>query len=139
MRSSQPRDIALSDAEWRIMRCLWQSGEPSTAREVLERLPASRRRWAYTTVKTMLDRLAAKGAVAADRSASTTVYRARVQEADARRRALKSLLDRAFDGAVASLLGFMGEEGQFSARDRRELEALLLPPNGATGVDRSGD
>lgn len=139
MRSRSPRDIALSDAEWRIMRCLWQSEAPSTARDVLERLPASRRRWAYTTVKTMLDRLAAKGAVAADRSGSTTAYRARVQEADARRRALKSLLDRAFDGAIASLLGFMGQEGQLTARDRRELEALLAPPDGATGDDRSGD
>jgi predicted transcriptional regulator len=48
------------ELEARIMRCLWQRGEPMTVREVLTELNGGRT-WAYTSVMTVMDNLHRKG------------------------------------------------------------------------------
>ena len=48
--------MRLTRSEWQIMNALWEH-HPATAREVEERLPETVT-WAYTTIKTMLTRLA---------------------------------------------------------------------------------
>jgi BlaI family penicillinase repressor len=113
----------LSDSEWRLMNALWQA-HPATAREVAERLPADNS-WAYTTIKTMLTRLAAKGAVSETKRGNTSVYEPLVTRDRARRSALGSLLDQAFDGAVQPLLAFLARERKLTDRQREELERIL--------------
>ncbi|GAA2529453.1 BlaI/MecI/CopY family transcriptional regulator [Winogradskya consettensis] len=54
--------MALGDLERDVMRQLWDAGEPLTVRQVHERL-SGERGLAYTTVMTVLDRLAKKGVV----------------------------------------------------------------------------
>ncbi|MEV6597791.1 BlaI/MecI/CopY family transcriptional regulator [Actinoplanes sp. NPDC051346] len=54
--------MALGDLEREVMQQLWDAGEPLTVRQVHERLSRSRD-LAYTTVMTVLDRLAKKGVV----------------------------------------------------------------------------
>ena len=53
--------MKLTEPEWIIMNVLWDR-HPAKARGIVERLPESVN-WAYTTVKTMLDRLVEKKAV----------------------------------------------------------------------------
>ena len=50
----------LSEAEWRVMNVVWAQAPVST-RDVLERVE-DETKWAYTTVKTVLDRLVTKNA-----------------------------------------------------------------------------
>ena len=114
----------LSDAEWTVMDAVWDAGRPVRAREVHGAV-ASRAGWAYTTVKTQLDRLARKGALKADRAGRTTLYAAAVTRSAARRSALGSLLERAFDGAAAPLLRFVVRERSLSRKERAELVRLL--------------
>ena len=52
-----------SDAEWRVLHALWLK-QPASARELLDELADVG--WAYTTLKTMLTRMEAKGLVAYD-------------------------------------------------------------------------
>jgi len=52
--------MALGDLEREVMAALWDAGEPLTVRQVHERLGRARE-LAYTTVMTVLDRLAKKG------------------------------------------------------------------------------
>ncbi|MDY7088401.1 MAG: BlaI/MecI/CopY family transcriptional regulator [Actinomycetota bacterium] len=54
--------MALGDLEREVMAQLWDAGEPLTVRQVHERL-SRQRDLAYTTVMTVLDRLAKKGVV----------------------------------------------------------------------------
>jgi BlaI family transcriptional regulator, penicillinase repressor len=54
--------MALGDLEREVMTQLWDSAEPLTVRQVHERLSRDRD-LAYTTVMTVLDRLAKKGVV----------------------------------------------------------------------------
>ncbi len=54
-------DMRISDAELEVMEALWAAGQPLTAAEVADRIDSTRD-WSLATVKTMLSRLAAKGA-----------------------------------------------------------------------------
>ena len=109
----------LTDAEWKVMRCLWERA-PATARDVCDRLNTG---WAYTTVKTFLDRLAEKGAVRVRRRGSVAVYTPATTRAQARRAAVRSLAAKAFDGAVGPMVHFL--VGKLSAKERAEVRRLL--------------
>ena len=65
--------MALGDLEREVMTQLWDAGEPLTVRQVHERL-SRQRDLAYTTVMTVLDRLAKKGVVTQHRVARAYTY-----------------------------------------------------------------
>ncbi|MBK7875984.1 MAG: BlaI/MecI/CopY family transcriptional regulator [Planctomycetes bacterium] len=115
---------ALSDAEWKVMRALW-ARHPATARELLAAL-TTETGWAYTTLRTLLARLVEKGAVSESKEDGTSVYEPLLREDRARSTAVRSLLERAFDGGFGSLVHFMLENEELSSRDRTELERMLL-------------
>ena len=121
--------MKLTDAEWHIMNALWRQ-HPATARQVLRGLPG-RVQWAYTTVKTMLTRLVAKGAIAEHKEGRTSHYEPLLSRANARRGALVNLADRAFDGAFGPLMHFMVEDRRLSASERDQLKQLLRDEEGA--------
>ena len=111
--------MRLSNSEWQIMNALWER-HPATAREVSERL-GEENKWAYTTIKTMLTRLAAKSAVSERKRANTSVYEPLITRDRARRSAVASLINHAFDGAVEPFLGFVAKNSRLSEEQRREL------------------
>jgi BlaI family penicillinase repressor len=115
--------MKLTEAEWQIMNALWR-GHPATARQIMERLPPGVN-WAYTTIKTMLTRLVEKKAVGEVKQGNTSVYEPLVSRQKARRSALRSLLDQAFDGALGPLVHFLAEERQLTAGEKKQLQRLL--------------
>lgn len=121
----------LSDAEWKVMNALWKR-HPACVREVLEEIGEDAS-WAYTTVKTMLSRLAEKGILEVEKRANTSYYSPNLTRNQARRAAVQSLLDRAFDGAFGPLMAFLVDDQKLSGKDRQRLQALLdqeLPESG---------
>ncbi len=52
----------ISEAEWEVMRTLWECGEPMTSAEIVARVEDLRGR-SPRTIKTLLQRLVAKGFV----------------------------------------------------------------------------
>jgi BlaI family transcriptional regulator, penicillinase repressor len=64
--------MALGDLEREVMTQLWDAAEPLTVRQVHDRLSRDRD-LAYTTVMTVLDRLAKKGVV--DQQRADRAYR----------------------------------------------------------------
>jgi predicted transcriptional regulator len=56
---------------------------------------------------------------------NTSVYEPLVSREKARRSALSSFLDRAFDGAVEPLMHFLVEDKRLSEKQRRELIQIL--------------
>lgn len=121
--------MKLSKTEWQIMNALWQEN-PASARELMERLP-SRVNWAYTTVKTMLNRLVDKKALTEYKQGNTSFYKPLITQTKARSNAFKSLLDQAFNGATGPLVHFLIEEQKLSDKQRQEiLEVLQNKDNG---------
>ncbi len=115
--------MRLSESEWQIMNVLWQR-YPASARELLERLPKNIS-WAYTTLKTMLTRLVAKNIVSERKRANTSIYEPLITRSKARRNALQSLVDLAFDGAMGPLMHFLIEDQKLSKKQRQQLLLML--------------
>lgn len=115
--------MKLTEAEWQIMNALW-SGAPATARQILDRLPHDVN-WAYTTVKTMLTRLTDKKAVQESKNGNVAFYEPILSRPDARRSALKSLANQAFDGAFGPLMHFLLEDQKLSGKQKEEILRVL--------------
>ena len=115
--------MKLSEAEWQIMNALWKRF-PATARDLTEYLPKETN-WAYTTVKTMLTRLVQKNAVSERKRGNISVYEPLVSKSKARKKAVKSLLNQAFDGTIGPLMHFIVEEEKLSKKQREDLINLL--------------
>ena len=59
------KQYELTEAEWEIIQVVWER-EPCAAPEVQEELVA-RKKWTYSTVKTLMDRMVAKGLLTTER------------------------------------------------------------------------
>ena len=113
----------ISEGEWDVLEALW-ARERSTARELADDLHASRG-WARTTVKTMLERMAAKGLVTSRRVGNVQEYVPAVQPEEARRSAWRRFVESAFDGAVAPALRFIATDARLTSKQREALKKLL--------------
>ena len=87
---------ALTDAEARVMGVLWQR-KTATVADVVNSLKAQYA-LSYSTIQTMLRILEQKGYVAHQKVARAFVFQPVVDERQARRRAVKHLISRLFDG-----------------------------------------
>ena len=116
----------LSDAEQDALRALWELG-PSQVRDVQGWLESRERAWAYTTTKTILDRLEAKGYARRDRSESAHVYHATLTRDDLARHRVGAVRDELFDGSAAPLVRALVDGGLSEAEIhalRESLDAL---------------
>jgi predicted transcriptional regulator len=102
------------------MRCVWEIGRPVTVRELAERLNRGRREpLAYTTVMTVMSRLADKGALVRRREGRAYLYEAAVEDAAAL--AVRGVVREFGSSALAHFI----EEARGDPKLRRRLERLL--------------
>ena len=102
----------LGDLERDVMTRLWDAGTPLTVRQVHERL-APERDLAYTTVMTVLDRLAKKGVVRQERADRAYRYAPAQTREEMTAALMLEALGAAPDGAArdAALVHFVGRVG----------------------------
>lgn len=99
---ARPRSPALTDAEARVMSVLWKRGTANVG-DIVDAMK-KRRTVSYSTVQTILRILESKGYVEHEKSGRAFVYRPLVDERQARRRALKHLVTRLFNGSPSLLV-----------------------------------
>src|SRR5436853_7286253 len=114
-----PQSSAISQAEWDVIKVLWENG-PLTAGQVVEALSGATL-WRPRTIKTLLARLVKKGAVRCDAQQRRYVYRAVLTRQAAARREARSFLSRVFDGALMPALVTILKESDLSAADAQQL------------------
>jgi BlaI family penicillinase repressor len=113
----------ISDAEWDVIKVLWDRGEAS-AQDVTEALAVGRN-WRPQTVKTLLNRLVKKGAVAYAEEGRRFIYRPKVSRDAVARAESRSFLSRVFDGAVTPALVHFLKLGNLSRADIDQLKQML--------------
>jgi len=121
-RSRHP-GTELTEAEWAVMKIVWEQ-EPCAAGTVQEALAATRK-WAYSTVKTMMDRMVKKGFLSMESIRNLQLFRSTLSESEARRREISQMLRRAFDGAVAPMVHFLLEDKQLSSEELAALRSMV--------------
>jgi predicted transcriptional regulator len=117
------RESNPSGAEWKVLHALWRK-HPASARELLAALHGETG-WAYTTLKTLLERMLEKGLVRAEKRGNAAWYEPVVRQATARRTALRGLIERVFEGAAGPLLAHLVDHESLSRAERKRLAALL--------------
>jgi BlaI family penicillinase repressor len=115
--------IQISDAEWEIMKVLWQA-PGLTASEVAERF-ADTKQWHLKTVRTLLDRLLKKGVVEATVVERLYRYSPLLTREECVSQASSSFLAKVFDGAFTPMVAHFVKQSPLGKKDRAELERIL--------------
>ncbi len=116
----------LTEAEWLIMKVVWEN-EPCAAGTVQEAL-ANSKDWAYSTVKTTMDRMANKGFLKVQKIRNLQLFSSCLSEVDAKRGEFRKMLKRAFDGAMTPMMQFLIEHEGLSKGEAAQLRKLITKP-----------
>lgn len=114
----------ISERELDVMQAIWNHGREASVGEIHAALQEAGTDLAFTTVQTMLQRLAAKGQVRRRLVGRAYHYAPAVKEPAAARDALRTLVDRFFGGSAAELAAHLVED-ELSEAEARRIEALL--------------
>lgn len=104
-----------------VMRSLWRLDKPSSVEEVRGALPR-RHRGAYTTVQTILNRLAERELLSRERQGKAILYETKVSEAEYYSRSVRAALADASDEARRTALAEL--VGDMRPGELDEIEAL---------------
>lgn len=114
----------LSDAEREILRVLWEYGS-GTVRQVMELIAARGRRWAYSTVATLLRRLEHKGYAASEPASGSLVYRAALSREELLDRRLKEAAVELCDGSAAPLVLALVQGNRFTTEELDRIRRII--------------
>jgi BlaI family penicillinase repressor len=113
----------LTDREWELMDALWVAGQ-ATATDIQNQMQASRA-WAYSTVKTMLDRLVAMGYVKARRVGNVYEYSPKSKRPTVVGKLLDDVTQRIFGGAAAPFIQTLIERNALTEDEVQSLRKML--------------
>ena len=113
----------LTDAESELMAVLWRLRRASV-NDVVTALNETRA-VTYSTVQTMLRILETKGYLTHEKVARAFVYTPVIDERQARRRALRHLVMRLFDGSPSLLVLNVLEDEDLDPAEREQLRKLI--------------
>lgn len=113
----------ISEAEYAVMEALWDAS-PLTAHDIASAVSAERD-WSLQTVKTLLSRLANKGAVTHKRDGRHFLYSPVLAREDYVRDESDRLVTRLFGGRAGPLFAHLAERDAFTDQDIADIEKML--------------
>ena len=126
--------VQVTEAEWKIMECLWDHA-PQTMGEITATLePATG--WTRQTVITLLKRMTDKGAVSMDDSGRAKKYTPLITREEASAEETHKLLNHVFRGKASLLVNQLVDNGHLSAEDLQEILNALHNAGGKNKCSR---
>jgi BlaI family transcriptional regulator, penicillinase repressor len=113
----------LTEAEWAIMKVVWEH-QPCAAGTVQEAL-TTKKGWAYSTVKTTMDRMVDKGLLKINKVRNLQLFTSQINRTQAAKGEFTKMLSRAFDGALAPMVQFLVENEKLSEKQVKELRDIV--------------
>lgn len=113
----------LSKAEYDILRILWKDGR-LTVREVHDQV-YDIHKWAYTTTKTMMDRMTKKGLLEREKYHGIYLYKPLISRPAGLVRMVRFFADRVLETDIGSVVSIFAKSNTLSAEEIEELERLL--------------
>lgn len=123
MVDREPSRADLTDAEWKVMKAVWDL-EKTNVREVFESLRESEG-WAYNTVRTLMERLAAKEFLKTKKIGNMYFYTPARSRGTVSAQALWDFVDKVFDGAAGPLVSYAVREKKLTSEELKALRKLL--------------
>lgn len=119
----------LTECEWAILQTVWDN-QPCAAPTVQEALQ-NQKNWTYSTVKTMMDRMAAKGLLKTKKIRNLIMYRSAITKQQAQNSEIMRAVKRAFNGALTPMMQFLIDNKNLSKKQLSELDAMIKRQKGA--------
>jgi len=123
MKYKKPDLPDLSRAEFSILNVLWTK-QKLTVREVHDQIKESSG-WAYTTTKTMMDRMVKKGLMKREKFHGIYLYSPMVSRARGMARMVDFFASRVLEMDTGAVVSMFQGNSSISDTDIRELEQLL--------------
>ncbi len=120
---SPKQKIELSEGQWAIMKVVWKL-QPCAAPTVQEALLKSRK-WSYSTVRTLMDRMVPQGFLITEKIRNLTLYRAAITPQEAQRGEVLYTLKHAFNGALTPMVQCLLESHDVTPEQLVELEKFI--------------
>jgi BlaI family transcriptional regulator, penicillinase repressor len=120
----EARKPSISETELEVLKEIWDHGR-GTVREINTRLRKRGRRWAYTTVLTLLQRLESKGYVASDKSGLAHVFAPAVSRDNLLHQRLNDLANQLCEGAATPLVLALVEGHRYTTQELQQFRHLL--------------
>jgi BlaI family penicillinase repressor len=113
----------ISEAEWEVMQVLWKTS-PLTANDIVEKL-TQKTVWKRETIRTLINRLVQKKAIAFEKKGRQYDYFPLVTEAECLRAESESFLRRFGGRSIEPMLAAFVEEKQLSPEKIARLRQIL--------------
>ena len=113
----------LGRVQLRIVQVLWERGR-ATARQIAEALRREEP-IAHSTVKTLLRKLEAKGAVAHDVEDRRFVFYPMVEEDSVKQKATRELVDGVFGGSAVGLVAYLLEDERVTCQELSRIREVI--------------
>ena len=113
----------ITDSELEVMHVLWDAADALPIADIRRTLQ-ERRGWESTTIKTLVQRLCNKGAVAQERR-QVFYYRALISEKEYNDWATGDLIRRLYRGSAKDLVAALVHADELTAEDVDELRAMF--------------
>lgn len=117
------KPVDLTHSEYEILRVLWKN-KRLTVREVHDQLVQSRN-WAYTTTKTVMDRMAAKGLIDRQQFHGIYLYHAKITRPAGLARLVQFFAERVLEIDSASVVSLFAKANSLSEAEIDELSNLI--------------
>ncbi len=114
----------ITDAEYEVMRLLWDADGSMTVSGVCERL--SGREWTPSTVSTLLQRLSKKGIIGFTKHGKTNCYYPIMKRSEYSINETKSFLSKLYGGSVKRMVASLYENEEISEDEVDELKKMFL-------------
>lgn len=114
----------ISASEWEVMKVVWKQDAPCSSQVIIDAL-AVPNEWSPATIKTLINRLVNKGALAYEKQGNAYLYSAAVSATACQAAETESFLARVFDGSLSPLLAHFASSRRLRANEIRQLEELL--------------
>lgn len=122
------KTVKISEAEWSIMKVLWdgcaENGRGMTLGEIVQCLTESTG-WSNTTIRTLIIRLAEKGAVEIDKTTGVYKYTPKSSKTDCVKCEVDSFIARVFDDSTFNLMASLVRVGNLTEKEREEIINIL--------------
>ena len=113
----------ISDSELEVMHVLWDAGAPLPVADIRRELQA-RRGWESTTIKTLVQRLVTKGAIAQEKR-EIYYYTPLVTEKEYNDWATERLVRKLYRGNAKNLVAALVRADELTKEDIDELRSML--------------
>jgi BlaI family transcriptional regulator, penicillinase repressor len=115
--------VSVSEAESVVLAVLWRDGAIAT--EAVVAALAEQQHWQESTIKTLLNRLLKKGAIAARKDGRRYIYSPVLTREQWLSSESDGLLNRLFGGRVAPLVAHFSKHRKLSKKDIADLKRLI--------------